>query len=191
MHCGFVCWVNKTKAKFSSETVCGSGLNENLDYAVLEMALASAAQREVATGEKSRIAINIDVGSLVAPQFIRKAKKIIALSELNPELIEIELTEHSIIDDPKTVIQKMNQLIDIGVSFVLDDFGTGFSSLTHLHRLPVKKIKIDRSFVSKIGNEKSSTLIQSIISTARLLGMETTGEGAETHEHMVVLDALG
>lgn len=167
------------------------GLNTNLDYAVLEMALACAAQRQVATGEETRIAINIDVHTLVSPQFVGRAKKIIALSQLDPRLIEIELTEHSIIEDPDTVIQKMEHLIDIGVSFVLDDFGTGFSSLTHLHRLPVKKIKIDRSFVSKIGDEKSSTLIQSIISTARLLDMETTGEGAETNEHMVVLDALG
>lgn len=167
------------------------GQNENLDYAVLEMALACAAQRQVSTGEESRIAVNIDVRSLVAPQFVRKAKKIITLSQLDPKLIEIELTEHSMIDDPDIVIQKMNHLIDIGVSFVLDDFGTGFSSLAHLHKLPVKKIKIDKSFVSKIGNEKSSTLIQSIISTARLLDMETTGEGAETHEHMIVLDALG
>lgn len=165
--------------------------NENLDYAVLEMALACAAQRQIATGEKTRIAINIDVRSLVSSQFVRRAKKIIALSKLDPTLIEIELTEHSIIDDPEMVIQKMGHLIDIGVSFVLDDFGTGFSSLTHLHKLPVKKIKIDRSFVSKIGDQKSSTLIQSIVSTARLLDMETTGEGAETNEHMIVLDALG
>ena len=167
------------------------GQNLNLDYAVLEMALACAAQREVATHEKSRIAINIDVRSLVSPNFVRRAKKIIALSKLDPKLIEIELTEHSIIDDPETVIQKMNHLIDIGVSFVLDDFGTGFSSLTHLHKLPVKKLKIDKSFVSKIGDEKSATLVQSMISTARLLGMETTGEGAETNEHMIVLNALG
>lgn len=167
------------------------GLNESLDYAVMEMALACAAQRQVATGEKTRIAINIDVSSLISPQFVRKAKKIIALSKFDPQLIEIELTEHSIIDDPDNVIRKMGFLIDIGVSFVLDDFGTGFSSLTHLHKLPVKKIKIDRSFVSKIGDKRSATLVQSIISTARLLDMETTGEGAETDEHMIVLNALG
>lgn len=167
------------------------GLNESLDYAVMEMALACAAQRQVATGEITRIAINIDVSSLISPQFVRKAKKIIALSKLDPRLIEIELTEHSMIDDPDNVIRKMGLLVDIGVSFVLDDFGTGFSSLTHLHRLPVTKIKIDRSFVSKIGDKRSATLVQSIISTARLLDMETTGEGAETEEQMVVLDALG
>ena len=188
-------WKEPELGKFSAREILElaeiEGQNENLDYAVLEMALECAAQREAATGEKARIAINIDVGSLVSPQFIRKAKKIIALSEFDPELIEIELTEHSMIDDPETVIQKMRLLIDIGVSFVLDDFGTGFSSLTHLHRLPIKKIKIDKSFVSKIGDEKSATLIQSIISTARLLNMETTGEGAEAHEHMIVLDALG
>jgi len=101
------------------------------------------------------------------------------------------MTEHSVLLDVSGITEKIESLCKIGVSFSLDDFGTGYSSLAHLQQLPISKIKIDRSFVRNLRSKKSSTLIQSIISSARLLGMETTAEGAEKKEHVIAMRVLG
>lgn len=167
------------------------GLHESLDYAVMELACSHAVEREKRTGEKATIAVNIDVASLTSPEFVRTTRNILSRTKFDPELLEIELTEHSVIDDPDLAIRRMEQLIKLGVSFVLDDFGTGFSSLTHLHRLPISKLKIDQSFVSKIHKEKSATLVRSIIATARLLGVKTTGEGVEDKDQFIALNSMG
>lgn len=188
-------WNDKELGQFSALEVlelCDlEGLHETLDFAVLEMACLKAVARQKATGERVKMAVNIDVVTLNSQIFVRTFKKIIARTKFDPTLLEVELTEHSMINDTGNAIRKMSQLTDIGVTFVLDDFGTGYSSLTHLHDFPISKLKIDQSFVSKLDGDRASTLIQSIISTARLLGLETTGEGAETQEQLIALTVLG
>jgi EAL domain-containing protein (putative c-di-GMP-specific phosphodiesterase class I) len=102
---------------------------------------------------------------------------------LNPRYLEIELTESSIMDDPKTTIVLLEKIHELGISISVDDFGTGYSSLNYLKRLPIDAIKIDLSFVQSIGKDHNDEeIIKAIISLANSLGLKTIAEGVETKE---------
>lgn len=167
------------------------GLQETLDYAVFEMACKAAQKREALHGDGAKIAINIDTDTLRSPRFVRKITQIVASTKVDPGLVEIEITEHTLFTKHEKALVQMEALINIGITFVLDDFGTGYSSLSHLQRLPLGKIKIDQSFVSRMEDPKTQTLVTALISIANSLDLETTGEGAESEEQIKQLNKLG
>ncbi|MGI9284232.1 MAG: EAL domain-containing protein [Pseudomonadales bacterium] len=104
------------------------------------------------------------------------------------ENIVIEVTEHNIIHNIDDAIDKMNDLIQRGISFSLDDFGTGFSSLSHLKNLPVSHIKIDRSFIKDIcQNARDEAMVGSILALSKHLGLEVVAEGVENSEQVEML----
>jgi EAL domain-containing protein (putative c-di-GMP-specific phosphodiesterase class I) len=103
--------------------------------------------------------------------------------EVDPGLIEIEMTESAFIGDVKEVLEVLNSLKATGVRIALDDFGTGYSSLSHLARFPIDVLKIDQSFVSKIGEDaQSSTLVSALIAMAQRMSLTVVAEGVETEE---------
>ena len=117
-----------------------------------------------------------------------------ALAEagLDPRRLELEITEAVLIADDDAALVTLNQLRKLGVHIALDDFGTGYSSLSYLHRFPFDKIKIDRSFISDIGEpEDSSPIVQAVVHMAAARHMATTAEGVETEAQREVLRKLG
>jgi EAL domain-containing protein (putative c-di-GMP-specific phosphodiesterase class I) len=111
---------------------------------------------------------------------------------INPELLELELTESLILDDINDTTVKMHALRDIGVRFSLDDFGTGYSSFSDLTHLPFDQVKIDRSFVHNIGViSTDSIIVQTIIGMAHNLGIEVIAEGVETEAQRTFLEQYG
>jgi len=101
--------------------------------------------------------------------------------DVDPAMIEIELTESALIGDVDEVLEVLSALKATGVRIALDDFGTGFSSISHLARFPIDVLKIDRSFVSKIGeDEQVETLVSALIAMARRLSLTVVAEGVET-----------
>jgi EAL domain-containing protein (putative c-di-GMP-specific phosphodiesterase class I) len=96
--------------------------------------------------------------------------------------LELEITETALLEDTDAVLVTLHQLHDLGLGIVLDDFGTGYSSLSYLRRFPFSKVKIDRSFVAKLGQgaDNNDTIVASVIDLCGRLGMITTGEGVET-----------
>ena len=111
---------------------------------------------------------------------------------LEPHLLEIELTENAIMQDPKEAASILDQLHAMGVGMSIDDFGTGYSSLNYLKRFPIDKLKIDRSFIRDISSDPDdAAIVQAIINLAKSLRMTVVAEGVETKAQLDFLRALG
>jgi diguanylate cyclase (GGDEF)-like protein/PAS domain S-box-containing protein len=129
-----------------------------------------------------RMAVNISSKQLYQDDFVGIVASVLDETGLEPELLELELTERGTLDDSETTIRIMHDLKRLGVKLSLDDFGTGWSSLAYLRRFPVDRIKIDRSFVRDIGTQSTAAaVVKSILSLGRNLGMDCIAEGVETH----------
>ena len=138
-----------------------------------------------------RMAVNLSARQFGGGDVLAQVKRALDTSGLDPRLLELELTESTILLDAETVIRTMHELKDYGVSHALDDFGTGFSSLSYLQRLPVERIKIDRSFVAEItSNPGSAAIVRAIIGMAHNLGLSVMAEGVETEGQLGFLRAL-
>ena len=109
-----------------------------------------------------------------------------------PEMLELEITESVFIDDIDDVIEKMNILRESGVRFSMDDFGTGFSSLSYLRRLPIDTLKIDKSFVDTVVTDTPTrTIAETIIGMGKKLGFHTIAEGVEDEVQFDLLRDIG
>ncbi len=138
------------------------------------------------------LSVNISSIQYKRPDFVTKVISTINRNDMKPEELELEITESVLIDDIKTVVEKMEELRDFGVKISIDDFGTGFSSLSYLKGLPVDTLKVDKSFIDSILNDESTRIItQAVIEMAGKLGYETVAEGVETEEQMELLKSLG
>jgi EAL domain-containing protein (putative c-di-GMP-specific phosphodiesterase class I) len=113
-------------------------------------------------------------------------------SGLDPERLELEITESALIGDEPGVVETLNGLKSLGVRLALDDFGTGYSSLSYLVRFPIDALKIDRSFVRGIGSdEQAGAIIAAVVAMAHRLHLSVTAEGVETEEQESFLRAEG
>ena len=126
------------------------------------------------------MAVNISPMQFQRVNFVDFVKATLEQTRLPAELLELEITESVLMDNAEKAIATLHELKDIGVHIAIDDFGTGFSSLNYLKRLPIDKVKIDRSFVSEIISDRSDAAIaQGIISMAHHLGLQVIAEGVE------------
>jgi EAL domain-containing protein (putative c-di-GMP-specific phosphodiesterase class I) len=109
-----------------------------------------------------------------------------------PELLSFELTESMLIDDADGALGLLNDLKGLGIRLAVDDFGTGFSSLSYLHRFPVDIVKIDRAFVSKLDADGTgSAVVAAVMHMAESLDLITSAEGVETADQLAGLRRLG
>jgi diguanylate cyclase (GGDEF)-like protein len=138
------------------------------------------------------IAINVSYREFRHPEFVDRVLSIIDETNVNPTKLILELTERVAFDFLEETLTKMSALTSHGLSFALDDFGMGFSSLSCIKNLPVSQIKIDRSFVCDILTSQSDAVIASaILSLARNLGLSAVAEGVETEEQFTLLATYG
>jgi diguanylate cyclase (GGDEF)-like protein len=138
------------------------------------------------------IAVNVSPVQFRSRTLALKVAAALAESGLAPGRLELEVTETVLIRDDAEALTILQQLRELGVRIALDDFGTGYSSLSYLHRFPFDKIKIDRSFISDIGEpEDSSPIVQAVVHMAAARHMATTAEGVETETQRDVLRRLG
>ena len=127
-----------------------------------------------------KLAVNISPKQLAAADFVALVSDIVARASIDPRLLELEITEALPIHDFNEVIPKLQALRRLGISFAIDDFGIGYSSLSYLRRLPVTALKIDRSFVTGMSHPGGETLVHTIVQMARSLDLEVIAEGVET-----------
>ena len=118
--------------------------------------------------------------------------RVLEQTAIDPAHLGIELTEGSLISTGRDIVERINTLRQLGIKFSVDDFGTGYSSLHYLQSLPLNTIKIDRSFVNRIGDgDQNIVLVDTIIMMARNLGLEVIAEGVETAQELDYLDMKG
>ena len=138
------------------------------------------------------IAVNVSPFQLRSPHFVDEVLAILEQTGLMASRLELELTESALIDDDRRTEATIARLRAEGIQISLDDFGTGFSSLTHLVRFGIDRLKIDKSFVALLGTgAASSAVVECIIGLGRSLGIVTTAEGVETDVQRDLLVALG
>ncbi|MDA9983470.1 EAL domain-containing protein [Porticoccaceae bacterium] len=138
------------------------------------------------------IAINISPRQFHQKDFVDTVLQAIGRWDISPGSIKLELTETVILDNTNETIEKMYQLKRAGVEFALDDFGTGYSSLSYLTQLPLSQLKMDQSFVSKIGiKESDDIIVQTILAMAKSLAIKVIAEGVETEAQRSFLAKLG
>lgn len=139
------------------------------------------AMRAVAAMEGTNLAINAAPSQLQDPAFCSRLIEMGESAGLGPERLEVEITERAFMRDSTESLKQISRLREAGISVTIDDFGTGFSSLGYLRRLPVQHLKIDRTFVRHIEDDSASAaIVRAVTNLAHDLGMEVTAEGVET-----------
>jgi EAL domain-containing protein (putative c-di-GMP-specific phosphodiesterase class I) len=168
-----------------------SGLINQLSDWVLENA-AVQLKHWIVKGHKLTLAVNLSVKDVMAEELHTKLHDLIQRNSLPKNVLELEITESTLMDHPELMITEINKIKRMGITIAIDDFGSGYSSLNYLKRLPVDVLKIDRSFISDIESDPSdSAIVAGIIGLAKSLKMKTVAEGVETEEQRQILEKLG
>ena len=155
------------------------GLMRKLTLRVLTLALRQAEQWQRA-GRQLRVAVNLARESLLDACFPDEVLDLLARTNVPASMVQLEITEDTILVDPERMLQVIRRLGDAGFKFALDDYGTGYSSLSYLSVLPLDELKIDRSFISNLVSDPSNAVIvRSTIQMARELGLHVVAEGVE------------
>mgnify|MGYP001611469534 FL=1 len=158
---------------------------------VLNAALQQCAQwRE--QGIELSVAVNLSVWNLQDPMLIEEIENKLAHWQVPANLLELEITESAMMADPQSSLAALKKLDSMGIALAIDDYGTGFSSLAYLKKLPVDIIKIDKSFVlSMDADEDDAIIVKSTIELAHNLGFKVVAEGVESEAISRMLLALG
>ena len=139
-----------------------------------------------------KLSVNVSGRQLTDGHLAGDLESILVETGLEPGALTLELTESVLMDDPVQSLTRLQELKRIGVLLALDDFGTGYSSLAYLHRFPVDELKIDKSFVDKIGSSEADlAIVRVVVELARILHLTTTAEGVETPEQAELLTSVG
>ncbi|MEW5744310.1 MAG: EAL domain-containing protein [Nitrospirota bacterium] len=139
-----------------------------------------------------RITVNVSARQFVQPHFSDMVSEILYETRLRPRFLELEITENIAMRDIEHTIPQLQRLTDLGIGFSIDDFGSGYTSLGHLKNLPVKRLKIDRSFIRGliVGNEDRA-IVNAVVIMAHSLKMKVVAEGVETEEQVAFLRMAG
>jgi EAL domain-containing protein (putative c-di-GMP-specific phosphodiesterase class I) len=139
-----------------------------------------------------RIAVNVSPLQLGHRGFVSEIEKVIGIDPLAAAGLELEITESLIMADVKHSVSSLQKIRSMGVTVAVDDFGTGFSSLSYLAKLPINTLKIDRSFIVEMtSTPEANALVTMIITLAHSLTLNVVAEGVETEEQSSILRALG
>lgn len=161
-----------------------------------ERVLSEACQQLIKWREKGlnmpHISVNLSPRQLSHPNISSKVSETLTKTGLEPDALVLELTESALMQHPEQAARSLNELKAIGVRLSVDDFGTGHSSLSYLRRFPLDCIKVDRSFVQDLPNNKeASALVEAIVKMAHSLNMYVVAEGVETDEQLEFLHQTG
>jgi EAL domain-containing protein (putative c-di-GMP-specific phosphodiesterase class I) len=159
-----------------------TGLIVPLGAQVLEVACRQArAWRERWPGERLVMSVNLSPRQFADPALVASIAEVLELTGLDPAALELEITETSVMDRSEAGLQALADLRALGVRLVLDDFGTGWSSLAYLRQLPLDTIKIDKAFVTELDEtDRNVAIVQAVLSLAHGLGVSVVAEGIET-----------
>lgn len=184
-------WRHRTRGDIPPEVFIPiaeqAGLMAQLGEFVMRRALADATR-----WKNLYVAVNLSPLQVRDPALIDLVSSVVRQTGIAPGRVVLEITEGVLIDEPEKVIKRLDKLRALGVKIALDDFGSGFSSLSYLQRFPIDKLKIDKGFVAPLGrSESGAVIIQAIIGLGRALGLSVLVEGVETEEQRALLRLAG
>ncbi len=169
-----------------------SGLIYKIDEWVLNQACHQAKTWQTQLASPIKIAVNISVPTFLHGNIINMVEKALTLSALDPQLLELEITENSFIEQDSVALNILNSLKGMGISLTIDDFGTGYSSLSYLKRFPVDGLKIDQSFVRDVITDKDdAAIVKAIVMMAQNLNLKIVAEGVETEKQRQFIQKIG
>ena len=146
--------------------------------------LRAACEQVIAWGRRGHrvpISVNISANNLLDSGFVDKVRAILDSLAVEPELLELEVTESAVMRHPDTMLRRLGEIRALGVRLSIDDFGTGYASLAYMKQLPVHTLKIDRSFVTNLTDDAGDQrIVRSSIQLAHSFGMTVVAEGVET-----------
>jgi diguanylate cyclase (GGDEF)-like protein len=136
--------------------------------------------------------VNVAPRQLAQPDFVKQVDEILRRTEIDPAQVCLEVTESTVVRDPAIAIAMLGELKKLGLHLAMDDFGTGYSSLSALNQFPIDSLKIDRSFVSQLGEgSRGKRVVAAILGIADALELNVIAEGVEEAEHITQLEMLG
>jgi len=169
-----------------------SGLIVEIGEWVLRQACMELLRLRAAGHTAFTMSVNVSQVQLRHPHFLDMLRRALDDTGAPPEFIELEITESMAMEEPAVLVEKLAHVKRTGVSIAIDDFGTGFSSLSHLQRLQVDRLKIDRTFVTEItGSARGSSIAQMVVQLGRNLGLSVIAEGVEDERQAQILRQLG
>ena len=168
-----------------------SGLIGPIDWRMFRLSLEAG---RALVGEGRYLTLNVSPRLFSQNDFDKRLLELVDEIGFDPHALRLEVTEGTLLGDPENVVAMLHRLRERGVDAALDDFGTGYSSLGHVHRYPLKMIKIDQSFVAPFANgvaPRSSAVIEAILALGHALGTEIVAEGVENDAQWNALRAMG
>jgi len=167
-----------------------TGFIHDITVWVLETAIKQATQW-IKKGIKLNIAVNLSAHNLQDEKIVKFIRELLAETGFSPKYLTLEITENAMMADPEHAVKILGHLSAMGIRLAVDDFGTGFSSLGYLKRLPVNELKIDKSFVmDMVKNDNDAVIVRSTIDLAHNLGLKVVAEGVEDKDTMDLLKIL-
>lgn len=158
-----------------------NGLINALTEWVLYRACCQSKQFSILAGNPFHVSVNLSPYQLKSNNLVTKIREILTKLDFNPQLLTLELVETSVIKDLEQATRVINQLKELGISIALDDFGSGYASLSYLQNLPVDVLKLDKSLITSISDKKKTqVIVKGIIRIAKSLSMKVMAEGIET-----------
>jgi EAL domain-containing protein (putative c-di-GMP-specific phosphodiesterase class I) len=169
-----------------------TGLIVPLGRQIIDMATTAIAEWQRSGLTKARMAINVSAKQLRDASFTQTLSAILDKNQCLPEWLELEITESSVMKNTEHTIKLLHQIRRRGITISIDDFGTGYSSLAYLKKLPINKVKIDRSFICNLPEDKDDAEItKAIISMSQSLNLDIIAEGIETDEQRAFVNSEG
>ncbi len=169
-----------------------SGCIKEIGYLVIQQACAFIKANLTRDGDSPSVAINLSPQQFMDPQLVEHIQQHLDQYQLEARYLQIEITESSLMENIDSAIEILTQLKAMGICIAIDDFGTGYSSLAMLRRLPVDKLKIDRSFVMELDNNRDDQrIVRGLIFMAHTLRLRVVAEGIETETQEKILRRYG
>jgi diguanylate cyclase (GGDEF)-like protein/PAS domain S-box-containing protein len=147
--------------------------------------------KSIANSANLGISINVSSLQLSQPGFVKLVRLALDAAQMHPSQLTLEVTESVLMDGINHAVDTLHELRDMGVTLSIDDFGTGYSSLSYLAKLPIDALKIDRSFVERMGTGEDNEIVKAIFKLGQTLGKQVYAEGIETGAQLAMLQELG
>lgn len=185
-------WPNNPYPQFSIAEIIAiiekTPIIHKLGLFVLHKAFAFARLINYRRKTPLTVAINLSAHQVMDANFVAILEELIAEYQISPTMIDLEITETVLLEDLSAAVTKLDYLQQIGFHISLDDFGTGYSSLNYLAKLPLSKVKIDRSFTMELmANSHYQTVVKMIVAASHALNFKVVAEGVETHHELAIL----